>query len=283
VIAVARLLVRMLGLLALIALAAGGIVLAVFCIGTGTSGPSLGRLAELLHLASLRETIGGWLGTIESPGSIGMIAGLCGAGAILLGLLLLVGVVAPRRERLVTLSRTERGVLAARRHPLAQIATVLVEQARGVAHARVRVRPQRTGGGRLAVRASRATVAGAGIAAFLLFGVLAIKQLPRPYLARRDLPLTTGSRGSVVIEPRAVERVAEVAATRDPAITRARGLYSVDDLSVELGVRRARDLADTLQRAQRRVTHAIERHDLPPMPVNVTLTGYERRNRREIR
>jgi hypothetical protein len=77
--------------------------------------------------------------------------------------------------------------------------------------------------------------------------------------------------------------VAEVAATRDPAITRARGLYSVDDLSVELGIRRARDLADTLQRAQRRVTDAIERHDLPPMPVNVTLTGYERRNRREIR
>lgn len=154
-IVLARLLVRVVGFLALLALAIAGIVLAVFCIGTGTNGPSLGRLAEILHLATLRDTVGHWLGRLEAPGSVAVIAGLCGLGAILLGLLLLVGILVPRRERLVTLTEGERGTLAARRRPLAQIATALVEQVRGVTQARVRVRPRRTTGGRMAVRASR--------------------------------------------------------------------------------------------------------------------------------
>ena len=60
------------------------------------------------------------------------------------------------RERLVTLASTEAGEVAARRRPLAQAATALVEQVRGVTEARVRVRPRRRGGGRMKVRASRA-------------------------------------------------------------------------------------------------------------------------------
>ncbi|MBV9048767.1 MAG: hypothetical protein JOY58_10895 [Solirubrobacterales bacterium] len=154
-IVLARLLVRVVSFLALLALAVAGIVLAVFCIGTGTRGPSLGGLARLLHLAAFRETVGHWLGQLEGSGSVAVIAGLCGLGAILLGLLLLAGVLVPRRERLVTLARGERGVLAARRRALAQVATALVEQVRGVSQARVRVRPLRTAGGRLRVRASR--------------------------------------------------------------------------------------------------------------------------------
>lgn len=154
-IVVARALVRVVGLVTLLLLAVAGLVLAVFCIGTGTSGPSLGRLASLLHLASLRATVGGWLGDLEAPGSVAVIAGLCGLGAILVGLLLLAGILVPRRERLVTLSRGDSGTVAARRRPLAQIATALIERVRGVTQARVRVRPLRRGGGRVAVRASR--------------------------------------------------------------------------------------------------------------------------------
>jgi len=127
----------------------------VFCIGTGTGGPSLAHLASLLHLASFRDTTGDWLSDLEAPGSVATIAGLCGIGAMLLGLLLLVGLLVPRRERLVTLAHDETGTLAARRRPLAQIVTALVEQVRGVTEARVRVRSRRRGGGRLAVRASR--------------------------------------------------------------------------------------------------------------------------------
>lgn len=154
-IALARALVRVVAFLMLIALAVAGIVVAVFCIGTGTTGPSLGRLAVLLHLAALRDNVGHWLGQLEASGSVAVIAGLCGVGAILLGLLLLAGIFVPRRERLVTLTRSEHGMLSARPRALAQVATALVEQVRGVTQARVRVRAPRTAAGRMAVRASR--------------------------------------------------------------------------------------------------------------------------------
>jgi hypothetical protein len=129
---------------------------------------------------------------------------------------------------------------------------------------------------------TRAILAAGGLVAFVVFGYLAIAQLPRPYLARRDLELAADQRGEVTVEPRAVERLAEVAAAADPAVTGARARYSSDDLSVDLTVRRARDLADVLRGAQQRVTEALSRHELPAMPINVTLTGYDRRNRREL-
>ena len=39
---------------------------------------------------------------------------------------------------------------------------------------------------------TRAIVAGAGVLAFLVFGYLALRELPRPYLARQDLELSKG-------------------------------------------------------------------------------------------
>lgn len=129
---------------------------------------------------------------------------------------------------------------------------------------------------------TRAILAGAGVAAFLVFGFLAFKQLPRPYLARRELSLGDDPRGEVVIEPRAIERAAEVAAKAHPAITDARGRYSVDDLTVDVNVRQARDVAQILQSAQGRVVEALEQHELPAMPVNIVLIGYDSRSRREL-
>lgn len=129
---------------------------------------------------------------------------------------------------------------------------------------------------------TRAIVAGAGVVSFLVFGFLALKQLPRPYLTRHDLPLRSDAHGEVNVEPRAVERLAEIAVQAHPNVRDARGRYSVDDLSVYLEVGRARDLADTLEEAQHRVTDALEQHELPMMPVNITLSGYDRRHRREL-
>jgi hypothetical protein len=129
---------------------------------------------------------------------------------------------------------------------------------------------------------TRAVMAGAGLLAFVVFGYLAYKQLPRPYLARRDLELSSDDQGEVIVEPRAIERLAELAAGGHPAVTDAKGRYSREDLSVDITVRRARDLADTLQDTQRRVVDALGQHELPAMPVNVTLTGYDRRHRREL-
>lgn len=151
----AHALARLVGFLALLALALAGIAAAVFCIATGTSGPSLGNLASILHLAALRDTIGGWLSQIEASGSVAVIAAACGLGAVLLGVLLLAGVLVPRRERLVQLTSNGTGTVAARRRPLAQVAGALAEQARGVTEAKVKVRPRRSSGGRLRVRASR--------------------------------------------------------------------------------------------------------------------------------
>ncbi len=155
----ARALVRLISFLLLVILAVAGIVVAVFCIGTGTTGPSLGKLASILHLASVRNTVGPWLGQLEASGSVAVIAGLCGLGAILLGLFLLTGLLVPRRERLVTLVSDREGTVAARRRPLGQAVQTLVEQVRGVTEARARVRPRRRTGGRLRVRASRTRTA----------------------------------------------------------------------------------------------------------------------------
>ena len=137
--------------------------------------------------------------------------------------------------------------------------------------------PADVGGG-----ATRAILAGAGVAAFLIFGFLAFKQLPRPYLARHELRLANDARGEVVVKPRAIERMAEVAAKANPAITAAKGRYSVDDLTVDVNIRRARDIAQILQNAQGRVVVALEQHELPAMPVNITLIGYDSRSRREL-
>jgi len=129
---------------------------------------------------------------------------------------------------------------------------------------------------------TRAIIAGVGVLAFVVFGYLALKEIPRPQFTRHDLELAADDHGEITVQPRALERLAEIAAQQNSAVTRASGRYSQDDLTVTITVRRARDLADTLRDTQQRVTHALEQHHLPTLPVNVTLTGYDRRHRREL-
>ena len=47
-------------------------------------------------------------------------------------------------------------------------------------------------------------------------------------------------------------------------------------------LKRARDLEKTLSDVQDRVRHAVHRHELPSTPVVVTLTGFDRKQRREL-
>lgn len=122
----------------------------------------------------------------------------------------------------------------------------------------------------------------AGVAGFLFFGYLAIKEIPRPYLARGDLRLKEDDRGVVDVEPRAIERIAETAACKHRAVGSVTGRYGTDELAVDLGVKRARELDETLGDVQARVLHALDRHGLPPTPVVVTLTGFDRKQRREL-
>jgi hypothetical protein len=129
---------------------------------------------------------------------------------------------------------------------------------------------------------TRLIVGLAGLAAFLVFGYLAWREIPRPYLARRDLRLGDGDRGSVDVNARAVERVAEHAVMEHGGVAGARGLYHGDALGLEIVARRARDVPDVLYAARDRAAESLDRHDLPPLPVNVTLTGVDRKNRREL-
>jgi hypothetical protein len=161
-----------------VALALVGLAAAVFSLQGGTSGLSLPQLAELVHLGDLRHTVGEFLGRLEASGSVAVIPALAGAGAVLVGVLLLAGALIPRRERLVQLVQTPRGSVMARRRPLSQIAAALVEQERGVTEARAKVRPRRRSGGRIKVRA----------------------YLTRP-AAKRDLQVALRQRLAPVTEP----------------------------------------------------------------------------------
>jgi Family of unknown function (DUF6286) len=155
VILLARALVRIVSFLLLLVLAVAGLAAAVFSIGEGASGPSYSSLAKLVRLPQLRDTVGPWLAQLEAPGPTAGIALLCGLGAMLLGLLLLAGLLVPRRERLVALRQDDHGAVNARRRALAQVAEASAERVPGVAAARATVRPRRTSGGRLKVRAVR--------------------------------------------------------------------------------------------------------------------------------
>jgi len=130
---------------------------------------------------------------------------------------------------------------------------------------------------------ARLIIAALGILAFLVFGWLALKELPRPRAAREELQLKDDDRGSAAIQPRAIERIAETAATENSAVTGANCRFGTDDLAVTVSVRRARDIPDTLRDVQRRVRDALEQHGLPIVPVHVTLTGFDRKQRRELR
>lgn len=155
-----RPLVRLVTFVLLTVLALIGLAAAVSCIGSGEDVLSLAWLADLLRLHELRDSVATLLDRLESgDGSVPVVPALAGFGAVLLGLLLLLGLLVRTRERLVTLAGAEGGGrLAARRRPLGQIAAALVEQVRGVTATKAKVRPNRRTGGRLRITADRTRI-----------------------------------------------------------------------------------------------------------------------------
>lgn len=149
-----RALARVVAVLLPAALALAALAAAIASVGSG-EGFSLPWLAELIGLPSLERAVGDRLASLEADGPVAVVAALCGAGAVLLGLALLAGVLVPRRERLVTLHSAEEGDIAARRRALGQAAEALVQDAGGVTSAHARARPRRRSGGRLRVTAHR--------------------------------------------------------------------------------------------------------------------------------
>jgi hypothetical protein len=156
---VLRALVRLVSFVLLALLALAGLAAAVFSIEGGSTGLSIPGLAADLHLPQLRVRVGDFLGQLEAAGPVALMSLVGGLIAIAAGLALLAGALMPRRERLVQLESNEHGTLNARRRPLAQVASALVEPLRGIEKLKVKVRPGRTSGGRLKVRADRAKTA----------------------------------------------------------------------------------------------------------------------------
>ena len=133
------------------------------------------------------------------------------------------------------------------------------------------------------ISASVRTIAAlGGLAACLVFGYLAWRAIPRPYLARSDLRLISDEHGSVEVDARAIERATEIAALAHAAVTAARARYLTDDLALDISAGRADGLAATLEDVHRRARDSLARHQLPPLPVNVTLVRFERPNRRDL-
>jgi hypothetical protein len=122
----------------------------------------------------------------------------------------------------------------------------------------------------------------AGLAGFLAFGYLAFKEIPRPYLARSELRLVDDDRGVVDVAPRAIERAVESSALELDAVREAAARYAGNELTVNISVTRARGLPDILRSVRAQAQTQLAAHGLPELPVNVTLTAFERTRRREL-
>jgi hypothetical protein len=114
-----------------------------------------------------------------------------------------------------------------------------------------------------------------GLLVFLFFAMLVTRALPRPYLTRTEIGFPVEDRGATTVRPRAVERIAEVAAQGNAHVVGATGRLGDGELHLDIGIDTAPGAAETLSDVRRRVREQLGIHDLPPMPVNVTLTGYE--------
>jgi hypothetical protein len=141
-----RVLARLAGIALMLVLALAGLGVALFCLD-GFIRLGSARPDRLLHLPVVRDHVGRFLHQVSAPGPTAGLALLCGVGALVLGLLLLIGLLAPRRQRLVFLEREGgEGTLAARPTALRQMAGALAASTPG-ATAVTRARLRR--GGRL--------------------------------------------------------------------------------------------------------------------------------------
>ncbi len=157
-----RLIARIAGMVWMLALALLGLGVAMYCFD-GFISLGAARPDRLLGLPSVRRHVGHFLTQLAAPGPTAGLALLCGLGAILLGLLLLLGTLRSRRQRLVVLDRGARdGTLAAKPRTLGEMSRALAEQAPGATGVkRPKLSLSRRGTrGTLQVTASRARTSG---------------------------------------------------------------------------------------------------------------------------
>ena len=153
-----RALTRLVGMLWMLVLALLGLGVALYCLD-GFISLGSARPDRLLGLPSVRRHVGHFLGQLAAPGSTAALALVCGLGAMLIGLLLLLGTLRSSKERLAVLEQdSDGGTLASRPSTLRAMARALAEQAPGATGIkRPKLALSRRGSrGRLTVTASRA-------------------------------------------------------------------------------------------------------------------------------
>lgn len=150
-------LARLIGMLWMLALALLGLSIAVYCVD-GFISLGSARPDRLLGLTGVRRHVGRFLVQIGLPGPTAALGLLCGLAAIVIGLVLLLGTLRSRKERLVVLERDASGTLAAKPRTLGAMARAMAERAPGATSiTRPRLKLSRRGNrGRLKVTASRA-------------------------------------------------------------------------------------------------------------------------------
>jgi hypothetical protein len=142
-------------LMAVIALI--GLGVGLYCLD-GLISLGSARPDRLLHLPRLRFHVGHFLAQIATPGPDALLAFVAGVVAVIVGLLLLIGLLGTRRERLLVIeSDDERGTLAARPRTISQMVRDETERAPGITGVkRPKVTLARSGRrGRLKVLAAR--------------------------------------------------------------------------------------------------------------------------------
>lgn len=148
---------RLAGIALMLVLSLAGLGVALYCLD-GFVRLGSARPDRLLHLPTVRDHVARFLHQVSAPGPTAALALLCGVGAVVLGIALLLGVLAPRRQRLLVMERDRQdGSLAARSAPLREMAHALAASAPGttaVARPRLR-RAGRLRSSRLTITASR--------------------------------------------------------------------------------------------------------------------------------
>jgi hypothetical protein len=155
---VLRALTRLAGTVLMIVIALAGLAIALYClsrlVSLGAANPP-----RLLHLPTVRDRVGRFLADVAAPGPTAGLALGCGIGAVLLGLLMLIGVLQPRRRHVALVDHPgDGGIVGARRRALSDAARALADEADGLtAVKRAHVTLSRRGSrGRVTVVAARA-------------------------------------------------------------------------------------------------------------------------------
>jgi hypothetical protein len=122
----------------------------------------------------------------------------------------------------------------------------------------------------------------AGFVAFCFFLWLAAHHLAPGGVGQRALTIADEDDGSTTVKARVIEHLAEITARGHAEVTHATGHLHEDQLDVDIDTCRPDSAAHVLRIVAARILDALAGHELPPVTVNVTITGYEPTTQRQL-